>query len=79
MDVDMPSSKAYNIEDWKGSPEQYRRRTEVTRYIRQVRLFDRPLPGLGWHYPKPVNYISIALVESCETFEEVIYGPKNLS
>lgn len=71
MGISMPSSKSYNIEDWKGSPEQRRRFTEVATYLRKVRLFERPLPGPQWQYSKPLQYVSIALVESCETFEEV--------
>lgn len=70
MGVTMPSSKEFAVENWRGSPEQKDRKSEVLAYLRKVRLLD-PLVGCGWHYSKPVDYLGIALVECCKTFEEV--------
>ncbi|KAK2812267.1 hypothetical protein FQN50_001625 [Emmonsiellopsis sp. PD_5] len=71
MGIDMPSSKEFDVELWKGSPEQRGMKDKAMGYLRRTRLLDPPGPRGGFYYSKPFNYTAIALAESCKSLQAV--------
>ncbi|KAK2792450.1 hypothetical protein FQN52_003385 [Onygenales sp. PD_12] len=71
MGINMPSSKEFAVELWKGSPEQRDMKDQAMEYLRQTRLLDPPGPRGGLYYSKPINYTAIALAISCKSLQDV--------
>lgn len=72
LGIEMPSSKVYAVEMWQPNEQESQDRDKALRYPRQVRLFDRPPPGLGLQYPKPFHFLAVALVQLGRGFEGVV-------
>ncbi|EFR01091.1 hypothetical protein MGYG_04095 [Nannizzia gypsea CBS 118893] len=68
MGIEFPNIFGYDVDKWKATnDEQKKNRWIFWEEVRMARLFDPPLPGLGYHYSKPLIYLSLALAESCIT------------
>lgn len=74
MGIDVKSIKEFAIEGWilqTHTDEVWERKEKAFDYLKDVRLLDIDHPPPYLYYSKPMSYLSIALAESCESWDEI--------
>lgn len=73
LDLAFPDAASFDVEKWALQADNQRLELfrKVKRYNLEQKIFDRPIGDQGWRYPKPDQYLAIALIESSRGYEEI--------
>lgn len=86
LELAFPDAVSFDVEKWALQADNQRLELfrKVKRYNLNQKIFDRPIGDQGWRYPKPDQYLAIALIESsliyediCERIDQIKTGKSN--
>ncbi|KKZ67182.1 hypothetical protein EMCG_07127 [[Emmonsia] crescens] len=73
LDLAFPDAASFDVEKWALQADDQRLELfrKVKGYNLKQKIFDKPIGDQGWRYPKPDQYLAIALIESSLGYEDI--------
>ncbi|EGC46834.1 conserved hypothetical protein [Histoplasma capsulatum var. duboisii H88] len=73
LELAFPDAASFDVEKWALQADNQRLELfrKIKRYNLNQKIFDKPIGDQGWRYPKPDQYLAIALIESSLRYEDI--------